>query len=101
MSSSSSAADLARLSIDETLDLTEKVVGRLLGLARELAASRGDADEWLRFPAAKGRCPISGWSRSKIDRMTREGGPVRRKTVGSSAFYRGADVRAILAAAKE
>ena len=77
------------------LDRLEEATKAAIAVARALAKQAADDDEWLRFPAAAGRCPISGWSRAKIDRLTRAG-QVRRKTVGTSAFYAGADVRRLL-----
>lgn len=73
----------------------ERATAAAFALARQLAAARADGDEWTRFPSPKGRCPISGFSRSKIDRLT-SAGTIRRKSVGTSAFYSGADVRRIL-----
>lgn len=81
--------------INEVLDALEKATAAAFSLARQLAAARGDSDEWTRFPAPKGRCHVSGWSRAKIDRLTRAG-RVRRKTLGTSAFYSAADVRQLL-----
>lgn len=66
-----------------------------LDLCSTLRAARQDDDEWTRYPTRHARCPVSGWSRSKIDRFCREG-RVRRKTVGTSAFYSAADVRRII-----
>jgi hypothetical protein len=68
-----------------------------LSLAEQLAAARVDGDEWLRFPRPEDRCPISGFSRSKIDRLARAR-QIRRKTVGKAAFYSGADMRRLLSA---
>lgn len=65
-------------------------------LLREKRAAREDSDEWTRFPSPKGRCLISGWSRQQIARLATSG-KIRRKTVGSSAFYSAADVRRMLA----
>lgn len=60
-----------------------------------LRHSRAGDDEWLRLPPASARCPISGFSRSHIVRLAKAG-TIRRKSVGSSAFYSGADLRAYL-----
>jgi len=81
----------------ELLDELKRANDAAFALARELAAARGDADEWTRFPSPKSRCPISGFSRSKIVRLA-EAGTIRRKSVGSSAFYSGADLRRHLSA---
>lgn len=81
--------------INEVLAALEKATDAAFSLARQLAAARGDDDEWTRFPSPKSRCPVSSWSRQKIDRLTRTG-KIRRKTVGSSAFYSAADVRQLL-----
>lgn len=77
------------------LDQLEAATKAAIALARELAAARGDADEWTRYPAAKGRCTVSGWSRSKIHRLA-ERGQIRRKQVGTSVFYSAADVRRLI-----
>lgn len=86
--------------IKEVLDALENATAAAFSLARQLAAARGDDDEWTRFPAPKARCPVSGWSRAKIDRLTRAG-KVRRKSIGTSAFYSAADVRQLLRDAPE
>lgn len=77
------------------LDALESATKAAIALARELATARADGDEWTRFPASGSRCAVSGWSRAKIDRLTRAGS-VRRKTVGNSVFYSAADVRRML-----
>jgi hypothetical protein len=77
------------------LDQLEAATKAAFALAREMSAARGDDDEWTRFPSPSARCAVSGWSRQQIDRLTRAG-KVRRKTVGSSAFYSAADVRRLL-----
>ena len=82
--------------INEVLAALEKATAAGFSLAREMAAARGDNDEWTRYPTPKGRCHVSGWSRAKIDRLTKAG-KIRRKTVGTSAFYSAADVRKYIA----
>lgn len=81
--------------LQEVITALEKASAAGFALARQLAAARRDDDEWTRFPQNGKRCTISGWSRAKIDRLTRCN-KVRRKTVGTSAFYSGADVRRML-----
>jgi hypothetical protein len=82
-------------SLDTVIDDLRRSTNAALELVRQLAAARRDPDEWLRFPAVGARCPISGWSRQKIDRLTRDG-RIRRKSVGTSAFYSAADLRVLL-----
>ena len=79
----------------EVIDQLEVAVKAAMTLARELASARGDADEWLRCPGPKARCPISGFGRTKIYTLTKTG-RVRGKSVGQAAFYSGADVRRLL-----
>jgi DNA-binding transcriptional ArsR family regulator len=79
----------------QVIDQLEAAMKAAMSLARELATARGDADEWARFPSGGSRCAVSGWSRAKIDRLTRAG-KVRRKSVGQSVFYSAADVRRML-----
>ncbi len=81
--------------INEVLDALEKASAAAFSLARQLAAARGDDDEWTRLPSPKARCPVSGWSRSTINRHTISG-KVRRKSIGASVFYSAADVRQLL-----
>jgi hypothetical protein len=83
------------LTAETVLADLERAITAGFALARQLAAGQADPDEWLRFPGAGQRCAISGWSRAKIDRLTRDS-KVRRKSVGTSAFYSGADVRRML-----
>ena len=85
------------MSAEEVIADLEKATAAAFALARQLIAAQQHDDEWTRFPAPTSRCPISGWSRAKIDRLTRAG-KVRRKTVQGCAFYAGADVRQALAA---
>lgn len=80
---------------EAVLDQLEAATKAAIALARELAAARRDGDEWLRFPSAGTRCPISGWGRTKIYELTKSG-RIRGKQVGSAAFYAGADVRRML-----
>jgi len=65
-------------------------------LAENLVLSRGDADEWTRLPSRNARCPVSGFSRSKIVRMI-QAGAVRGKSVGASRFYSAGDIRNLIA----
>ena len=51
--------------------------------------------KWTRLPAVDGRCPVSGFSRSKINRLI-SAGKVRAKSVHGARFYAAADVRALL-----
>lgn len=81
--------------IDTVIEDLRRSTHAALELVRQLAQARKDPDEWIRFPAVGARCPISGWSRQKIDRLTREK-KIRRKSVGTSAFYSAADLRVFL-----
>jgi hypothetical protein len=81
--------------IDAVLDQLEAATKAGLALARELAAARREGDEWLRMPAAKGRCQISHMSRSSLNRQI-IAGKVRAKSVRGLKFYSGADVRRLL-----
>ena len=64
-------------------------------LLERLTQATASGDEWTRLPSAKGRCPVSNWSRSTILRRI-EAGEVRDKTRGSSRFYSLADVRKLI-----
>lgn len=77
------------------LDQLEKATAAAIALTRTLVAGREDGDEWTRLPAPGTRCPISGWSRSKLYHLT-TAGKVRRKSVGGTSYYSGADVRRII-----
>jgi len=83
------------MTADTVLDQLEAATKAAITLARELAAARRDGDEWTRLPAVDGRCPVSGWSRSKINRLI-AAGKVRAKSVHGARFYAAADVRALL-----
>lgn len=74
----------------------ERSTKAALTLARELAASRQDPDEWTRLPTTKSRCPVSNFSRSKVVRLI-EAGAIRDKHVGKSRFYSCGDMRRYLA----
>lgn len=67
-----------------------------LTLAAAIIEARDDPDDWRRMPTGRKRCPISGWSRSTIYRLGRDGN-VRVKQVQSSTYYAGADVRRVIA----
>lgn len=54
--------------------------------------SQGDDDAWLRMPVSPSRCPISGISRTTIEKYGREK-KVRTKLVDGKRYYSGADVR--------
>lgn len=69
-----------------------KLSRALLG---ESAARAADDDDWRRLPRPQDRCPISGWSRSAINRRI-AAGSVRKKQVDGSTYYAAADVRALL-----
>lgn len=93
-----------------TLDRLEGAMGALheaslaaLALARsqlEDARARGaDADEWTRLPREGERCPVSGLSRSTINRRINDTDPkkrIRTKTLGSARYYSASDLRAQL-----
>lgn len=83
------------MTADTVLDQLEAATKAAIALARELAAARGDADEWTRLPAVDGRCPVSRFSRSKINRLI-SAGKVRAKSVQGARFYAAADVRRLL-----
>ncbi len=82
-------------------EVTEVIAGlrsatrAALDLLEALGEARADDDEWTRLPAAKGRCPVSNWSRSTILRRV-AAGEVRAKARGGSRFYSLADVRKLL-----
>lgn len=80
---------------DAVLDRLEEATRAAIALARELAAARSDGDEWLRLPAQDARCPVSRFSRSKINRLI-AAGKIRSKSVGSARFYAGADLRRLI-----
>jgi hypothetical protein len=69
-------------------------------LARSIDAnaisSQGDDDMWLRMPVSPRRCPLSGISRTTIEKNGREGS-VRTKLVDGKRYYSGADVRKYIA----
>lgn len=69
-----------------------------LDLAAQLIEARGDHDDWRRMPSGKKRCDLSGWSRSTLYRLARDG-TLRTKMVHSSTYYAGADIRRIIALA--
>ena len=78
------------------LDRLEESTRAAIALARELAAARGDGDEWTRLPSNNGgRCHVSRWSRAKLYRLI-AAGQVRSKTVAGARFYAAADVRRLL-----
>ena len=81
--------------IETVIDDLEKATNAALALCKQLAAARGDADEWHRLPSPAKRCSISGFSRSKIVRLI-DSNEIRGKHVGSSRFYAGADVRKLI-----
>jgi hypothetical protein len=87
---------MSAMTADSVLDRLEEATRAAIALARELAAARRDGDEWTRLPAADGRCPVSAFSRSKINRLI-AAGSVRAKSVGGARFYAAADVRRLLA----
>ena len=67
-------------------------------LAHQAIEARGDHDDWRRMPTGKNRCPLSGWSRSTLYRLSRDG-RLRTKQVHSSTYYAGADIRRLIALA--
>lgn len=83
------------MTADLVLDQLEAATKAAIALARELAAARRDGDEWTRFPAAKGRCAISGFGRTKLYTLAKLG-RIRSKTVGKAVFYSAADIRRML-----
>src|SRR5688572_537259 len=64
-------------------------------LVAELTAARADGDEWTRMPRPKERCPVSQFSRSKVERLIAQDF-VRAKTVAGGRYYSLADVRKLL-----
>lgn len=71
---------------------TEATLARL-ARAVELgtAARTADDDGWTRLPRPKGRCPVSGWSRSTV--LVRiKLGQVRSKVVAGARYYAAKDV---------
>jgi hypothetical protein len=64
-------------------------------LLTESSARSADDDDWLRMPSQTKRCPISGWSRTTLNRHITSG-DVRKKRISSCAYYSGADVRKLI-----
>ena len=69
-------------------------------LARSQAASTahaGDDDYMpLRMPTPGSRCPVSGYSRSTIEKLIREKAIRSKLGKGRTRFYSGADARALV-----
>lgn len=81
---------------DQIAEASAQLAKATAAAAELLRVSRTADDEWLRLPPASDRCPISGFSRSHIVRLTKAG-TIRKKSVGAAAFYSGADLREYLA----
>ncbi len=64
-------------------------------LLAELTAARSDGDEWTRLPRPDARCPVSGFSRSKVNSLIAED-KIRAKTVSSGRYYSLSDMRAFI-----
>lgn len=58
-------------------------------------ARKEDDDAWTRLPRPKGRCPVSGWSRSTVAKKIKEG-CVRSKSIGGARYYSGKDMLNLL-----
>ena len=61
----------------------------------ELTKTRGEGGEWTRLPSPDGRCPVSHFSRSKINHLISQE-KVRAKTVEGGRFYSLSDIRALM-----
>lgn len=96
MSDSQAALDRLALAIDALHAAAQAVLALARAAERAAVAPTTGDDEWTRMPARGKRCPISSWSRSKIEKLIQQK-DVRKKTIRGSAFYAGADVRRLIA----
>jgi hypothetical protein len=64
-------------------------------LLHELTASRSEGDEWTRLPRPKLRCPVSHFSRSKVNSLI-AADKIRAKTVSGGRYYSLADMRNLI-----
>lgn len=81
--------------VAELLVELRRVTNSAFSLIEKLNEAQAAGDEWKRFPRAKTRCAVSGWSRATLLRLV-ETGKVRSKHIGQSRFYSAADVRRVL-----
>ncbi len=77
------------------IEKLEEATKAAFALARSSVVAQGDDDQWTRLPASDGRCPVSRFSRSKVNRLI-AAGKVRAKTVQGAKFYAAADMRRLL-----
>jgi hypothetical protein len=76
----------------QVLDAVEAASRNAMALAREYVQSRGDNDEWTRFPPQGKRCGITQMSRSSIQRLCDEK-TIRDKKVGGARYYSAKDIK--------
>lgn len=66
-----------------------------IAMARHLAQSCGEDDQWVRLPRIGDRCPITGLSRYSVGRMV-DAGRVRKKHVNGVVYVSAKDLRQTL-----
>ena len=85
--------------LERSLDATYAATKAVLALAKSQATAALDSDEWHRLPKAGARCPVSGWSRSKVNAECQRK-TVRGKLVRGCRYYSLADIRQLLSKTK-
>lgn len=88
------------MEVEQLLQELRRVTNATFSLIDKLNEARGQDEEWKRFPRAKTRCGVSGWSRSTLLRHI-DSGNVRSKHIGTSRFYSATDVRRLLETSNE
>lgn len=89
------------------LEESTKELNRLATAAFQLAraqiqdtqARHTDDTDWRPLPRKRAgdKCPVTGWSRSKLLRhTTRHGGPIRLKSIGRTPYYSAQDARDLI-----
>lgn len=86
---------IRRANADRIITDLRKATLAAFDLLSEMIAARSDGDEWTRLPRPKERCPVSFFSRSKINDLI-AAGKLRAKTVQGGRYYSLADMRSLI-----
>jgi hypothetical protein len=86
--------------LERATDALQRTTAAAIALARSQAedarAKLADDDEWTRLPRVGERCPVSGLSRSTLNRRIFSTDPAKRirtKTHGKARYFSNADLR--------
>jgi len=90
-----SREDLRKTHAEKVIFELRRASTAAFDLLSEMMAAKSDGDDWTRMPRPKERCPVTSFSRSKIEYLIAQK-KIRAKTSHGGRYYSLADCRALL-----